>query len=88
MQRKMKTANVDERGQWTLGELIEMEFGITCDPTPHTSLGAEPEKCRPGAGTPADGGMDKNMELQSTSRRIQQGETGDKASSTGNGGVA
>ena len=26
--------------------------------------------CRPGAGTPLDGGMDENTELQSTSDRI------------------
>lgn len=87
MQRNKGIVN-EKRCRWTFGELLEMEFGPSCNLTPHTSSGVEPEKCRPGAATPLDGGVDKNMEPKSTARRIQPSETGDKPSSTGNGGVA
>ena len=58
MRRKM-----EKKRLWTFADFIEMEFGYRPDPS------AE-EKGRPGAGTPLDGGMDENTELQSTSVRI------------------
>ena len=68
MQRKKRTAKVEKRCRWTLGELIEMEFGITCTP-------ASSGNGRPSAGTPANSEDEKDALLQSTSSAMQQGET-------------
>lgn len=68
MQRKKRTAKVEKRCRWTLGELIEMEFGITC--TPASSGGGAAN-----GGTPANSEDEKDALLQSTSSTMQQGET-------------
>lgn len=55
------------RRRLSFADFAKTEYGITCTPA---SYGGGAAKGRPGAGTPADGGMDKNTELQSTSDRI------------------
>lgn len=87
MQRNKGIVN-EKRCRWTFGELLEMEFGPSCNLTPHTSSGVEPEKCRPGAGTPTDGAMDQNATSKSTSCRLQHVAIGDKSSATEIGGEA
>lgn len=83
----MSRQEKERRSHWTLGELIEMEFGISRTPEAHATSAGGVTKSRPGAATPTDGGVNRRAMSQSTSEILLQDSPVDKASVERNGGA-